>query len=395
MLFSAAAVRDHGYRIAFSDSGDVRFLSHFLIPSMYRWAAGRHPLRGEPPATGHSPVRRAPDVRGLWLEEYARECAAGNLSHVTVGRCPLDLGGMSAGNGNQARSITVNLSPNLARRSRRENTACAGLPHRHLIAPIMLGRIQPLIRALNQLPAVAAHLRHNGCQANADRQAGALAGGDVGDVHAGDGLAQLFCQQTCPAWRSIGQHEGKFFAAITGREVGRTAGVGADGLGDLTQRFIPFEMPKRIVVGFEIIHVDHQQRQLRLFANGAAPLQFQVFVEVSAVGQPGQAVGIHQALQHQVGVQQLLLADAQCTVGLIALQQGHVGARMITDARYQLDVVGQLDQIVIGAGRKRGALDQRVFLGREHDDRDVTGLGIGPVLAHQGQTIQTGHDQVL
>ena len=55
LLICGTTVRDLRFRVACSYFGDAWFLSHFLIPSMYRWAAGRHPLRGEPPATGHSP----------------------------------------------------------------------------------------------------------------------------------------------------------------------------------------------------------------------------------------------------------------------------------------------------------------------------------------------------
>ncbi len=154
-------------------------------------------------------------------------------------------------------------------------------------------------------------------------------------------------------------------------------------------------MPEVVVVGLEVVHIDHQQRQLRLIAGRSTPLQLQVFVEMATVRQPGQAIGVHQALQHQIGVEQLLLADAQCAIGFITLQQGHVGARVIANARHQLDVVRQFDQIVVGPGRERCAFDQRVFLGGEHDDRDVTGQRVAAVFANQRQAVQARHDQVL
>ena len=137
----------------------------------------------------------------------------------------------------------------------------------------------------------------------------------------------------------------------------------------------------------EIIGVDHQQRHRCLLARGAAPFHFKVFVEVATIGQPGQAIGVHQALQHQVGVEQLLLADPQRTVGRIPLQQGHVGARVISDARHQFDGVRQFHQIIVGPRRERRALDQRVFLGGKHDDRDVLRGRVVAVFAHQGQPV--------
>ena len=154
-------------------------------------------------------------------------------------------------------------------------------------------------------------------------------------------------------------------------------------------------MAEAVVIGLEVVHVDHQQRQLLLFTHRPAPFQLQVLVEMAAVGQPGQAIGVHQPLQHQVGIEQLLLADAQGAVGLVALQQRQVGARVVADTRHQFDGVRQLDQVIVGPGGKRRALDQWVFLGRQDDDRNVLGRRVVAVLAHQGQTVQARHDQVL
>ncbi len=68
---------------------------------------------------------------------------------------------------------------------------------------------------------------------------------------------------------------------------------------------------------------------------------------------------------------------------------------MIANPRHQLYRVGQLDQIVVGAGGKRGAFDRRIFAGGQHDDRDVAGGRVGAILAHQGQTVNAWHHQVL
>ena len=68
---------------------------------------------------------------------------------------------------------------------------------------------------------------------------------------------------------------------------------------------------------------------------------------------------------------------------------------MEPDPRDQFDLVGKLDQIVVGAGRKRIFLDDRIFLGREHDDRDVPGGGVGAIPLHQGEPVHARHDQIL
>ena len=154
-------------------------------------------------------------------------------------------------------------------------------------------------------------------------------------------------------------------------------------------------MTEVVVIGLEVVDVDHQQRQLLLLTHRPAPFQLQVLVEVAAVGQPGQAIGVHQTLQHQVGIEQLLLADAQGAVGLVALQQGEVRARVVADTRHQLNGVGQLDQVIVGTGGEGRTLDQRVFLGRQNDDWDVLGRRVVTVFAHQGQAVQARHDQVL
>ena len=60
-----------------------------------------------------------------------------------------------------------------------------------------------------------------------------------------------------------------------------------------------------------------------------------------------------------VAFDELLLAFAQRPVGGIALQQVQVGLRVITNPGDQLDLVGQLDQVIVGAEGKGLAFDLR------------------------------------
>ena len=60
---------------------------------------------------------------------------------------------------------------------------------------------------------------------------------------------------------------------------------------------------------------------------------------------------------------------------------------MIPDAGNELDFVGQLDQVIVGAQGEGLALDLGVFVGGKDDDGDVLGARVGAVLADQGQAV--------
>ena len=60
-----------------------------------------------------------------------------------------------------------------------------------------------------------------------------------------------------------------------------------------------------------------------------------------------------------VALDELLLAFAQRAIGGVALEQVQVGLGVIADAGDQLDLVGQLDQVIVGAQGKGLAFDLR------------------------------------
>src|SRR5690606_39638284 len=70
---------------------------------------------------------------------------------------------------------------------------------------------------------------------------------------------------------------------------GGACAAAAQRLTNAAQHFIASDVAVLVVVGLEIVDVDHQQRQFALIAQGAAPLDLQVFVEVAAVGQAGRS----------------------------------------------------------------------------------------------------------
>ncbi|MNN59690.1 hypothetical protein D3C81_1748270 [compost metagenome] len=110
-------------------------------------------------------------------------------------------------------------------------------------------------------------------------------------------------QQAHAAGRGARQHHRELFAAEAGGQVGGARAVVLDHGGHAPQHVVAGDMAVGIVVGLEGVDIDHHQRQLRLLALRAAPFRAKVFVEVAAVGQPGEAVRVGQALQFQVGLE--------------------------------------------------------------------------------------------
>ena len=161
------------------------------------------------------------------------------------------------------------------------------------------------------------------------------------------------------------------------------------------QDFVARKMAVGVIVLFEVVDIDHQDRNRLLFADRVDPFRLVIFVEVPPVAQPGQAVDIGQALEFEIGLHQGLLALAQGAIGFVALQLRKIGGRVIADPRDQLDAVGKLDEVIIRAEAERVALYRGLLLGRQHDDRDRPCVGIGAILAHEVQPTHGRHHQIL
>jgi hypothetical protein len=122
-------------------------------------------------------------------------------------------------------------------------------------------------------------------------------------------------------------HDRELLAAETRGEIARLRETALDRRGYLPEHAVARHVPVRVVVQLEVVDVDHQQRQLAALARAAAPFGGQIFVEVAAVRQPGEAVRVREAPQFQIGLEQLLLRLPQRAIGLVALQQVHVRAQ--------------------------------------------------------------------
>ena len=98
-------------------------------------------------------------------------------------------------------------------------------------------------------------------------------------------------------------------------------------------------------------------------------------------------------LRHLVG--EVLLALGQLAVRLVALQQGDVALRVVADPGDQFELVGQLDEVVVGPDGERLGLDGRLLLAGQHDQRHLARRLVGPEELHQRQAVDLRHDEVL
>ena len=89
------------------------------------------------------------------------------------------------------------------------------------------------------------------------------------------------------------------------------------------------------------------------------------------------------------------LARAERLVRRVALELEAVSARVVADARDELDRMRELDEVVARAARERVGLDRGVLLAGEHDDRDLAQRLVRAVLRQQVEAVDRGHLDVL
>ena len=105
-------------------------------------------------------------------------------------------------------------------------------------------------------------------------------------------------------------------------------------------------MAEGIVVGFEPIDVEHDQRERRQFADGTTPFLVQKVVKLPAVGNAGEAVKTGQAQQHLVRFLELthdfkeFLLPGPAPVDLVDQPQDR------PDASQELDLVDGFPEVV-------------------------------------------------
>src|SRR5207244_659317 len=156
----------------------------------------------------------------------------------------------------------------------RDERECAGLfgP----IATFLLGLIERLIRRLDQIGggSVPAGNRTGIASANG----GAVTLG----VRNAEGLNSLqkrfrhLCRSVCTG---TGKDDHEFVTAVPSHEVSWSVDSSRDSGGNLPKAFVARRMAEGIVVGFEPIHVEHDQRQRRQFADAPTPVGVQTGVK--------------------------------------------------------------------------------------------------------------------
>jgi len=91
----------------------------------------------------------------------------------------------------------------------------------------------------------------------------------------------------------------------------------------------------------------------------------------------------------------LLPLGLEIAEGLVALEAAEKGVGVDAEPRDQLDLVGGLDQVVVGPGFEQLRLDVAPLHGGEHDHGHHRGGGERPVAADHLEAVDLVHDEVL
>ena len=137
------------------------------------------------------------------------------------------------------------------------------------IAAFLLGLIERLISRLDQIGGGAVPAGDRTGEARAD---GGVPTVGMRNAEGFNSLSKRFrhlCRSVRP---SAGKYDHKFIAAVSCDEVSWSVDGSRDSGGNLPETFVARRMAEGIVIGFETIDVEHDQRERRQFADGTAPL---------------------------------------------------------------------------------------------------------------------------
>ena len=153
----------------------------------------------------------------------------------------------------------------------------------------MLGTIQRLITLGEQFAwlFVAHWVDHRDTDAQGQV---AERAGRVMDIQAGDGCMDARGDLLGTLLIGVGENDRELLATVAAGRITFALQAVAQGCTDSAQGVVTGEVAECIVVGLEVVDIQHQQRQGRVEAAQAAPFGQQLLVEVTAVVQSGQAV---------------------------------------------------------------------------------------------------------
>lgn len=136
------------------------------------------------------------------------------------------------------------------------------------IAAFLLSLIKRLIRRLDQIGWGSVSAGNRTGEARAD---GSISTVGVRNAKRLNSLPKCFRHLCGPIRTGAGKHDHEFVAAVPSDEVSWPVDSSRNSGGHLPETFIARRMAKGIVVGFETIDVEHDQRERGQFADGPAP----------------------------------------------------------------------------------------------------------------------------
>ena len=136
------------------------------------------------------------------------------------------------------------------------------------IPAFLLGLIEGLVRCLDQIGGRGVPAGDRTGEAQAD---GGVATVGVRNAEGLNSLPKRF-RHLCRSVRTgAGKDDHEFVAAVPSDEVSWSVDGSRDSGGNLPEAIVARGMAEGIVVGLETIDVEHDQRERRQFADGAAP----------------------------------------------------------------------------------------------------------------------------
>ena len=196
----------------------------------------------------------------------------------------------------------------------------------------------------------------------------------------------------CALGTGHGGNKHKLFTAVARHSVTGAADRGGQGLCNLPQAGVTGRVAVVVVVAFEPVHIEYGQGQGLALAHGALPFLLQDAVEMTAVGDAGQAVG--EAQGFQLAVEQLQFIGAlryplfQLAFG--AFQGVHQLLLCVQQLFLHPGLVAAHDVEAVGQGE-----GQQEHFQRRAELNTIHGKGIGGDDAHgpQGGHCAPEHQQ--
>src|SRR5271166_1694253 len=104
----------------------------------------------------------------------------------------------------------------------------------------------------------------------------------------------------CDAGVRIGEQDDKFLAAIAVNYVARSAGCEKH-VGQRLQALVTRRMTVKVIVGLEVIGIDHDQRKVPAVLGYPVEMPLQTFLEMPPVGDAGHEVAAGRLAVKRVG----------------------------------------------------------------------------------------------